>query len=378
MELRLKDLSIGDHLMNEYALAHPVSCVTCNGYYGPNYGQPLCTTCHLFLYPQFNLATEVHTSEKSDSYDSGNEEPTTESDFYPAQWDSTSVIFSTNYNGNSSNNNLHNSNQLEERLHNLSNARNFSLETTPPGLVDSLPTEVLFEVFAYLDDIALWNARSVCKRWQEIIDDDVTEEKWMNMVHRRWPLFKAKHKINSWKNVYSKLFQGTTCLYCLDGHIPKSLPTPSGLSFRYSRLVQERKNLRADPLDGIDVQPLDHLYFNWQASIAGPRGSPYEGGIFFLHLQIPPSYPLKPPYVHFLTKIFHPNISCHGDVGLDSLHDNWSLALTIVKVLISIQSLLTDPYSFVCMEPKIGKLYRQDFLTFDKIARLWTRKYATY
>lgn len=59
------------------------------------------------------------------------------------------------------------------------------------------------------------------------------------------------------------------------------------------------------------------------------------------------SYPLNPPVVRFLTKILHPNISRHGDVGIDCIHHNWSLALTISKVLISIQSLLTDPYTKV-------------------------------
>ena len=56
------------------------------------------------------------------------------------------------------------------------------------------------------------------------------------------------------------------------------------------------------------------------------------------------SYPMRPPVVRFLTKILHPNVSRHGDVGIDSIHHNWSLALTISKVLISVQSLLTDPY----------------------------------
>lgn len=56
---------------------------------------------------------------------------------------------------------------------------------------------------------------------------------------------------------------------------------------------------------------------------------------------------MYPPVVRFLTKILHPNVSRHGDVGIDSIHHNWSLALTISKVLISVQSLLTDPYTKV-------------------------------
>ena len=90
------------------------------------------------------------------------------------------------------------------------------------------------------------------------------------------------------------------------------------------------------------------------------------------------SYPMQPPVVRFVTKVFHPNISRHGDVGLDSIHHNWSLALTISKVLLSIQSLLTDPFWYVCMEPAIGDLYRSDVHEFNRIARLWTWKYAMH
>jgi len=90
------------------------------------------------------------------------------------------------------------------------------------------------------------------------------------------------------------------------------------------------------------------------------------------------SYPMQPPVVRFVTKVFHPNISRHGDVGLDSIHHNWSLALTISKVLLSIQSLLTDPFWYVCMEPAIGQLYRNNVHEFNRIARLWTWKYAMH
>lgn len=64
--------------------------------------------------------------------------------------------------------------------------------------------------------------------------------------------------------------------------------------------------------------------------------------IYFIH-----SYPMCPPIVRFLTKIVHPNVSRHGDVGIDIIQHNWSLALTISKLLLSVQSLLTDPFTEV-------------------------------
>ena len=53
--------------------------------------------------------------------------------------------------------------------------------------------------------------------------------------------------------------------------------------------------------------------------ILGPDGSPWEGGIFKLHIQIPDDYPSKPPEVKFLSNMFHPNIYRTGKICLDIL-----------------------------------------------------------
>jgi len=75
----------------------------------------------------------------------------------------------------------------------------------------------------------------------------------------------------------------------------------------------------------------------------GPEGSPYAGGIYFLKINFPEEYPFKPPKIVFRTRVYHCNINARGEICLDVLKDNWSPALTISKVLLSICSLLTDP-----------------------------------
>jgi ubiquitin-protein ligase len=67
------------------------------------------------------------------------------------------------------------------------------------------------------------------------------------------------------------------------------------------------------------------------------------GGIFNLELFLPDDYPMTPPRIRFLTRIYHPNIDRLGRICLDVLKNNWSPALQIRTILLSIQALLGAP-----------------------------------
>ena len=116
--------------------------------------------------------------------------------------------------------------------------------------------------------------------------------------------------------------------------------------------------------------------FNWQATIIGPTETPYEGGIFYLKILFPADYPFKSPNITFDTKIYHPNINSTGAICLDILKDQWSPALNVSKVLLSICSLLSDPNPDDPLAPDIANIYKTDKPKFDRIAREYTLKYA--
>ena len=58
------------------------------------------------------------------------------------------------------------------------------------------------------------------------------------------------------------------------------------------------------------------------------------------------------------------------------LKDQWSPALTIGKVLLSISSLLTDPNPDDPLVPEIANVYKSNRAQYEATAKEWTKKYA--
>ena len=142
------------------------------------------------------------------------------------------------------------------------------------------------------------------------------------------------------------------------------------------RIKNELQSLINDPPAHISAGPKGDDIFYWCACITGPSDSPYAGGLFYLDIYFSKDYPFKPPKIKFTTQIYHPNINRSGSICLDILKNNWSPALTISKVLLSILSLLTDPNPNDPLEPTIAQIYKTNIGEYNKRARHYTLKYA--
>ena len=143
-----------------------------------------------------------------------------------------------------------------------------------------------------------------------------------------------------------------------------------------SRIQKELTDIQKDPPANCSAGPEDEDMYVWQATIMGPEGSPYEGGVFFLRIDFTTDYPFKPPKIHFITKIYHCNINSMGAICLDVLKDEWSPALTISKLLLSICSMMDDPNPDDPLVPELAHLYKDDNEEYIQNARLFTLKYA--
>jgi ubiquitin-conjugating enzyme E2 D/E len=115
----------------------------------------------------------------------------------------------------------------------------------------------------------------------------------------------------------------------------------------------------------------------WVASVMGPIGTAYEGGVFFLSVDFPDDYPNNPPTIKFLTKIYHMNVGENGAIQLDVLGDNWSPALTVAKVLLSIVSLLHDPNPSAALRKDLADLYMVNPAKYSANAAGFTHVHAS-
>jgi ubiquitin-conjugating enzyme E2 D/E len=143
------------------------------------------------------------------------------------------------------------------------------------------------------------------------------------------------------------------------------------------RISRELMDLQNDPPLNCSAGPIDESdMYNWEGVMFGPADSPYAGGTFKVTIQFPVDYPFKPPRVNFMTKIYHPNINSAGFICLDILKQNWSPALTISKVLLSILSMLTDPNPKDPLMPEIAQQYVENNAEYQTTAKDWTQMYA--
>ncbi|CAL4892057.1 unnamed protein product [Urochloa decumbens] len=122
------------------------------------------------------------------------------------------------------------------------------------------------------------------------------------------------------------------------------------------RVQQEWKILETSLPDTIYVRGFEDRMDLLRAVMVGASGTPYQDGLFFFDLQLPPSYPATPPQVkyHSFGLRANPNLYPSGTVCLSLLNTTggkgtelWSPeASSVLQVVVSIQGLVLigQPY----------------------------------
>ena len=145
------------------------------------------------------------------------------------------------------------------------------------------------------------------------------------------------------------------------------------------RLRKEMLDLKKsrDPHIWLKHQP--ETFKQWTAVIRGPEGSPFEGGNFVLLISVGDTYPMTPPNITFVTKIFHPNVLFKtGEICLDILKpESWTPAWTLQSVCRAVAALLSHPEADSPLNCDCGNLIRSgDLRGYRSMARMYTALHA--
>lgn len=126
------------------------------------------------------------------------------------------------------------------------------------------------------------------------------------------------------------------------------------------RLLRDFASLQKSTDDSVMASPQENNLFVWDCVIFGPPNTPWEGGCFKFTMTFSEEYPRKPPTVLMETFVFHPNFYVDGRICLDILKNQWSPANDVYSILISIQSLLTDPNPNSPANAEAAKLFNNN------------------
>lgn len=103
----------------------------------------------------------------------------------------------------------------------------------------------------------------------------------------------------------------------------------------------------------------------------GPADTPYAGKFFLLRIAAGAAFPSVPPAVHFLTKVYHPNVDpVTGAVCVNTLKKDWKSTHTLSHVLAVIRCLLIVPFPESSLNEDAGRLLMESYDEYCNRARL--------
>lgn len=161
-----------------------------------------------------------------------------------------------------------------------------------------------------------------------------------------------------------------------NNHQHSPIQPPLAMAKLPRRIIKETDRLLKDTVPGISAKPYADNPRYFSVTIDGPEDTPYRGGLFQLEMFLPSDYPMTPPKIRFLTKVYHPNVDKVGRICLDILKDKWSPALQVRTVLLSLQALLSAPNPDDPLDNGVAEHWKQDESGAQATAAQWTEKYA--
>ncbi|XP_030258472.1 uncharacterized protein LOC115572482 isoform X2 [Sparus aurata] len=132
-----------------------------------------------------------------------------------------------------------------------------------------------------------------------------------------------------------------------------------GILEKDKRILEELRSLHCDPHPFFRVFPSEEDFSFWKILMEGPPDTPYEKGVFELYCQFGDEYPVKPPLVRFVTRVYHCNVNSVGRICHNIFDRNYNAHITMREILEAVYGLLIIPEP----EDPLDSILAEEFLT---------------
>jgi len=111
----------------------------------------------------------------------------------------------------------------------------------------------------------------------------------------------------------------------------------------------------------------------------GPAETPFAGGVWKIHVELPDQYPYKSPSIGFMNKIFHPNIDeMSGSVCLDVINQTWSPMFDMINIFeVFLPQLLRYPNPNDPLNGEAASMLMRHPKDYEAKVRDYVKLYAT-
>ncbi|PYI36615.1 hypothetical protein BP00DRAFT_441761 [Aspergillus indologenus CBS 114.80] len=164
-------------------------------------------------------------------------------------------------------------------------------------------------------------------------------------------------------------------------YAPQFTPSPCAYAAGRDRIYEDNSSGYAAAL--LDQAALHMLTIGlvqeFYVRFKGPEETPFAGGHWKIHVELPDQYPYKSPSIGFVNRIFHPNIDeLSGSVCLDVINQTWSPMYDMINIFeVFLPQLLRYPNPSDPLNGEAAAMLMREPKTYDAKVKEYVAKYAS-
>ncbi|XP_041751580.1 ubiquitin-conjugating enzyme E2 U isoform X1 [Coregonus clupeaformis] len=133
-------------------------------------------------------------------------------------------------------------------------------------------------------------------------------------------------------------------------------------------LGKQYLKLQTADLKGLEAKPVSDSLLEWEAKVEGLKDTLWEGAVLLLTLHFSEAYNSVPPTVEFNAIPFHPNVDKDtGSPCIPCLDSEWNPSISISSILLSIQTMLSNPVLEGAVNPEAADMLWSSPSTYHRV-----------